>query len=145
LCVVSRVFALPHRSLSRARQLAALWVLTGVAPRADARRVATALAHSHACVAAHARTAAPPSGEPSDDDDDDDADAARAAAPPPPPRVLVGFARTVSVRRGGTPRRAAPTQKTCAKKAKPDSRLCSLTRALSLTHALLTWHAARLL
>jgi hypothetical protein len=87
-------------------QLAALWVATGVAPRATAARVAVALAHSHACVAAHARTAAPPAG--ASDADDDSTDAARAAPPPPPARVLVGFARTVSVRLPARAQRATP-------------------------------------
>jgi hypothetical protein len=73
----------------------ALWEAAGVAPRgATAERVTTALRHSFTCVAAYAATDAPPP-LPSDEATPDD-NAARSAAPPR--RVLVGFARTVSVR-----------------------------------------------
>jgi hypothetical protein len=77
-------------------QLAALWVATGVAPPGTTgTRVATALRHSYACVAAHAAWETPPGDEATVPQAPPPADAASA----PQRRVLVGFARTVSVRR----------------------------------------------
>ena len=71
------------------RQVLALWEATGIAPRgATAERVATALLHSFSCAAAYAATEVPPPPP----------DANANALPPTPRRVLVGFARTVSVR-----------------------------------------------
>ena len=76
-------------------QVLALWEAAGCAPRnATPERVATALRHTFSCVAAYAASGAPP--PPPSDGQAATADDARLAAPPR--RVLVGFARTVSVR-----------------------------------------------